>query len=456
MTTLLWPHQQAAVDFALPLGGAGLFMEMRCGKSLAAIELLRRWDSPLTLICCPKAVRSTWLGQFERHAPGEFVPIVLDGSTAKKVQQIKDVCKHSKKPLCLITNFESVWRDPLDRLLLTMGLTAVIADESHRLKAPGGIASRFMAKLGQKVRRRLNLTGTPLHHSFTDIYAQYRFLNPSIFGYSFMRFRNEYAIMGGFESRQVLCMKTDRIDQFHAKMYSIAYRCTAAEVFQDLPVETDEDITFDLSPATMKVYRELDKEFVAYVNDAEYTASNVLVKLLRLAQLTGGTVALEGQEPQSIDHSKEDTLADLLEDVGDEPAVIFCRFHADIDAVHRVCKKLDLTCGELSGRADGLLDFQRGRFQVIVCQIKSGGSGVDFTRARLCYFYSIGESLGDYQQARARLLGPDQKRPVTFFHLQATGTVDQKIIRAIRKNAHITRFIVDELRGCTHCGSGQG
>jgi SNF2 family DNA or RNA helicase len=444
--TTLWRHQMDAVNFAQPLPGALLAMEMRCGKSLAAIELLRRWDSNLTLICCPKAVRSTWLGQFDRHAPGEFVPIVLDGSTAKKAQQITQALA-LRQPTVFITNFESVWRDDLKKTLMTVGLTAVIADESHRIKAPGGIASRFMAQLGQRVRRRLGLTGTPLHHSFLDIYGQYRFLNPSIFGFSFVRFRNEYAIMGGYEGRQVLGMKTDRIDQFHQKMYAIAYRCTAAEVFTDLPKESDEDITFSLSPAAMRVYRELDKEFIAYVNECEYTVNNALTKLLRLAQLCGGTVALEGQEPQSIDHSKADTLADLLEDIGDEPAVIFCRFHADLDAVRAACQKLSLACGELSGRADDLLAFQKGDFQVIACQIKSGGSGVDFSRARLCFFYSIGESLGDYQQARARLLGPDQKRPVTFFHLLATGTVDQKIIKAIRKNANITRYIVDEMRG---------
>jgi SNF2 family DNA or RNA helicase len=449
MSTTLWPHQRRAVDFALPLSGAGLFLEMRCGKSLCAIELLRRWGSPLTLICCPKSVRSTWLGQFERHAPGEFMPVLLEGSTAKKVQQIKDVRSHNKKPLCLITNYESIWREPLDKLLMTMGLTAVINDESHRIKSVGGVASRFLSKLGPKVRRRLNLTGTPLHHSFLDIYGQYRFLDPKIFGYSFVRFRNEYAIMGGYEGRQVLGMKQDMIDRFHERMYSIAYRCTAAEVFDDLPAQSDEDITFALSPAAMKIYKELDKEFIAYVNDCEYTVNNALTKLLRLAQLCGGTVALEGQDPVSIDHAKADTMADLLEDIGDEPAVVFCRFHADLDAVKASCKKLQLACGELSGRADDLLAFQAGRFQVIACQIKSGGSGVDFSRARLCFFYSIGESLGDYQQARARLLGPDQKRPVTFFHLLAEKTVDQKIIKAIRKNANITKFIVDDMRGIT-------
>ena len=447
--TTLWSHQQAASDFALPLSGALLAMEMRCGKSLAAIDLLRRWDSPLALICCPKSVRSTWLGQFERHAQGEFRTVLLEGSTGKKVQQVKDGLQHQQKPLVFITNYESVWREPLDKLLMTTGLTAIIADESHRLKSPGGITSRFLAKLGARTRRRLNLTGTPLHHSFLDIYAQYRFLNPSVFGYSFVRFRNEYAIMGGFEGRQVLGMKSEKIDQFHQKMYSIAYRCTAAEVFDDLPQQTDEDITFSLTPVAMKVYRELDKEFVSYVNGAEYTVSNALVKLLRLAQLTGGTVAPEGQEPMNIDHSKVNTLTDLLEDIGDEPAVVFCRFWADLDAVKDSCRKLGIPAGELSGRKDDLLAFQAGQFQIIACQIKSGGSGVDFSRARLCYFYSIGESLGDYQQARARLLGPDQKRPVTFFHLQAQGTVDQKIIRAIRKNANITKFIVDDMRGIT-------
>jgi len=442
----LWDHQIKTIDFAKTLTGAGLFLEMRLGKSRCAIELLKNWDSKISLIVCPKSVRSTWIGQFQKFAPQEFVPISLDGSTAKKVQQIKDSLRHNHIPKVFITNYESVWRTPLDKLLLNMGITTVICDESHRLKQPGGVCSRFMSRLGQKVRRKLILTGTPLHHNFSDLYAQFRFCAPHIFGYSFVRFRNEYALLGGWENRQILGLKTNKIDEFHNKMMSISFRLKTDEVFQDLPRQTDEDITFQLSPKARKIYDELDKEFVAFVNDSEYSAPNMLVKMLRLHQLCGGTISLEGQSPQRIDTSKQDTLQDLLEDIGDEPAVIFCRFHADIDAALEVCEKLNLTCGELSGRKDDLLSFQSGHYQIIVCQIKSGGSGVDFSRARLVYFMSIGESLGDYQQARARVLGPDQKRPVSFFHICAERSIDQKIIKAIRKNANVVRYIVDEMR----------
>ena len=62
-------------------------------------------------------------------------------------------------------------------------------------KDPGGV--------GDKARYKLILSGTPVQNEAIDIFSQYRFLDPSIFGLNFYAFKNRYCVMGGFEQRQL-------------------------------------------------------------------------------------------------------------------------------------------------------------------------------------------------------------------------------------------------------------
>ena len=75
-----------------------------------------------------------------------------------------------------------------------------------------------------------------------------------------------------------------------------------------------------------------------------------------------------------------------------------------------------------------------------------GWNGVDFTRARYSIFYSVGFSLGKYDQAEKRTHRPGQVKPVTHIHLVARGTVDVKIMRALEKRADIVKAILAEIK----------
>jgi len=343
-----------------------------------------------------------------------------------------------------VINYESVWREPLGDYFKAVTPEVVILDEAHRIKAPGGKASWYLAKLGKLVPRRLALTGTPLPHSPMDAYALYRFLNPYIFGFSFTRFRARYAIMGGYGGYEI--KQWQNLEELHEKMYGIACRVRTEDVL-DLPDTMDEILTFELSPAAAKVYEDLENHLVAEIETGEITAANAMVKLLRLQQLTGGWLrADESEKPERLDNGKALLLKDLLEDMGQEQVVVFCRFHQDLEAIHEVCRELNISSVELSGRRNELEIWEDWKAQVLATQLQSGGLGIDLTAARYCIFYSHGFSLGNYQQARARVHRPGQKRKVTYYHLCAKGTVDEKVIRALETRADLVKFVIDDLR----------
>ena len=57
--------------------------------------------------------------------------------------------------------------------------------------------------------------------------------------------------------------------------------------------------------------------------------------------------------------------------------------------------------------------------------------------ARPAVWFSLGYSLTDYEQARARLHRPGQSCPVTYIHLLTRGTVDAEVYQALASRADL-------------------
>jgi SNF2 family DNA or RNA helicase len=454
LKTKPWRHQIEAFQFTMErlVRGAGatlLALEMGVGKTLVALMVLAALAARRILICCPLRVVPVWEEQIERHLDLPLIVVSLDdsvGSVAKKqelAEEKRKLAEATGRPLAVIINYDSAWRTPFAEWAEKQQWDLIIADESHRLKAPGGKASLAFKRLRSHARGRLALTGTPMPHSPLDVYAQFRFLNQTVFGPSFAAFRQKYAVMGGFQRKQVTGFQC--LDELEALMRTITFRVSKDVL--DLPLQTHVTYHCELSGEAQRIYRDLEDDFVAEVRDGRITVSNAMVKLLRLQQVAGGWVKTDDGQYHRVDSAKEKLLADTLEDIGpDEPVVVFCRFHADLDAVHEAAKAAGYPSLELSGRRDELKRWQDGKAQVLAVQISAGGVGVDLTRARYSAYYSLSFSLGEYDQALSRVHRPGQTRPVEHIHLVARNTVDTKIMRALEKRAEVVQAILAEIR----------
>lgn len=454
LKTKPWRHQVVAFQFTMErlvrgAGAALLALEMGVGKTLVALMVLAALAARRVLICCPLRVVPVWEQQIERHLDLPIIVVSLDdnvGSVANKKKLAEDKLKLAEatdRPLVIIINYDSAWRSPFADWAESQQWDLIIADESHRLKAPGGKASLAFKRLRQHARGRLALTGTPMPHSPLNVYAQFRFLSQTIFGPSFAAFRQKYAVMGGFQRKQVTGFQC--LDELEALMRTITYRVSKDVL--DLPPQTHVTYHCELSADAQRIYRDLEDDFVAEVRDGRITVSNAMVKLLRLQQVAGGWVKTDDGQHHRVDSAKEKLLADTLEDIGSgEPVVVFCRFHADLDAVHEAAKSAGYPSLELSGRHDELKRWQDGEAQVLAVQISAGGVGVDLTRARYSIYYSLSFSLGEYDQALSRVHRPGQTRPVEHIHLVVRNTVDTKIIRALEKRAEVVEAILAEIK----------
>jgi len=202
----------------------------------------------------------------------------------------------------------------------------------------------------------------------------------------------------------------------------------------------------------MKVYRDLVKESYAELgNDREVSVTNILTRLLRLSQLTGGFICDdEGNAPQNISRAKLNALSDILEEAQQEgkKLVVIARFVPEIKAICAMLEKskvgYSLIMGGVKDREEQVARFQNDPdCQVFVGQIATAGLGITLTAASTLVFYSTDYSMSNHEQARARIHRVGQQKNCTYLYLVAKNTVDEKVLKALRSKADLARSLVD-------------
>lgn len=446
MKTKPWGHQLKALEYLFPRDAGALYTKPGSGKTKVFIDLIINKGFKRVLVVAPKKPCGTWPGQFKLHAGLEYDTVIplYDLDMSGKINEMKLAEKQSKdKLLVFICNYESVWRDPLKRYWFhkRLGLDCIICDESHRIKSPSSKCSRFLAQLGRRVKHRYLLTGTPLAENPMDVYAQYRFLDPSIFGDNYSAFCERYQNIDPYLSSKVgfpiLDKKTPykNLDELREKMFSCAFYMKSTV---KLPKTTRMVIKIPMDKKTERIYKEVEEEGAIEYGDKFLTVDNVLSMTIRKQQITSGYLALEGDDGKKslerISTYRRTFLYNFIKGLPDkEPLVIFAKFKKDLYAIRKVAERLGCGYSEVSGSEDTMRDWKAGKTRILGVQYVSGSESIDLTRAHLCIFYTLDHSLGKYDQARKRVHRPGQDKPCIYYHFVATmtqgRTVDQDIVQ---------------------------
>lgn len=449
-----YQHQIKAYNLAILNSSFAFLMEMGTGKSLTAVAVAaRRWqrgEIKKLLIVAPTSVLPVWPKEFEACTI-PYICAVLEGSMQERRETLQQLDNIQDRLLVAVINYEATWRILDD--LLAWKPDMVIADESQRIKTPSAKQSKALHKLGKVAKYKLILTGTPVQNQPLDFFSQYKFLDESIFGSSFYAFRNRYAIMGGYGGHQVVGYQN--LDELIRKAHSIAFRVTKEEAL-DLPEQIDQYQYCELEPEAARIYNEVKKQSYAELkNEQEITVRNVLTRLLRLQQITGGFVNTDAGIQQHVSSAKLNLLKELLADITDagKKVVIFARFLAEIKAIIKMLESMKLGYSYITGEVP---NEQRGEqvrvFQgdpdckVFVAQIQTAGLGITLHAADTAIFYSVDFNYANYSQARARIHRIGQKNNCTYIHLIAKGTVDEHVLQALQRKEDVARMVVDNWR----------
>ena len=331
----------------------------------------------------------------------------------------------------------------------------VIADESQRIKEPSAKQSKALHRLGDIAKYKLILSGTPIQNNAIDLFSQYRFLDPTVFGTNFYAFRSRYAIMGGFDRRQIVGYKD--LDKLIQKEHSIAYRVTKDEAL-DLPEQTFLNRYIPLEGAAKNLYDRIKRDsFAELENGGQITAPTVLTKLLRLQQFTGGFIqADEGTRPELVFKGKIDALGDILDDYvidAGKKLVIFCRFRPEIDLIGEALKKRRIKYAAIFGdikiedRGPIVADFQNNpETKVFLAQIDTAGLGITLTAADTCVYYSVNFNYAAYSQSLARIHRIGQRNACTYIHLVVEKSIDETVLKALARKEDLAKTVVDDWR----------
>jgi len=445
------------------------FMEMGTGKSKVLLDniamLYDKGKIDSVLIVAPKGVYKNW---YDSEIPIHMVDhiqkkIVLWQSNINQKQQLKldTLFKPEVDLHILIMNVEALSTRKgvgfVEKFLLSHS-TLMAIDESTTIKNPDAKRTKAIVKLSTGAKYRRILTGSPVTKSPLDLYKQCEFLDPWLLDHqSYYTFRTRYAVMRtmNFNGRSVNVVVGYRnLEELSEKLKPFSYRILKDDCL-DLPPKTFMKRVIQLTPEQNKVYQQMKSMALAELNGKMVTTVNVITQLMRLQQITCGHFKADDGSMQEIKNNRITELMNLLEEV-EGKAIIWAHWRHDIATIVREIEKEypgsvmtyygDTTSDD---RQKAIKEIQNPESKVrfLVGTPQTGGYGITLTGASTMIYYSNGYDLEKRQQSEARIDRIGQEKPMTYIDILAEDTIDEKIVKALRKKVNIaTEVMCEELK----------
>jgi SNF2 family DNA or RNA helicase len=402
---------------------------------------------------------------------------------ATKTEMLRNI---PQKLQILVINYQKSW--VLNKELKKYKPQMLVIDESHKLKNRNADISKNIHRLTRECDYRIIMTGTPICNGYEDIFMQFKILDDNILGSNYGDFEEDYVVKGGYMNYQITGYQN--IEDLDRIIQENAYRVKIEECI-DLPEQIpDLYLTCELNPKARKLYNELDKEMVVeldllqenlprkelksilknhevkyspresyyelLIKAAQYVNTSsvelIMTKTMRLQQITGGFIKMDSGEVLNISKDKLLMAKEFVEEYS-KPLVIFCQYIPEIDMlkkelgkIKRGMKKKKLRIETITGKTKdkGKInkEFQDGKIDVLILQLKAGSVGLNLFKASKLMFYSWNHSYDDYVQAIARIKRNGQKEPWQIIHLIAQDTIDSKILKVIKSKGDLAKRLL--------------
>lgn len=464
MDTKLYKHQEKALKILKGKKRYALFMEQGTGKTLVAIKrlekLIKLKKVERVIIITLSAVVPNWYSELNTFLKDTslYDIIIYEGTAPKRKALIKG---KPKKPQIIIMNYEKVRIDKKE--LCKYRADMLILDESQKVKGRTSQVTKATLMLSRRASYVYLLTGTPIGVGYQDIYSQFLIMNPNILGTRWADFEDEYMIKGGYMGKEIVGYRN--LSNLKRLIKKNSFRVKKSECL-DLPPVTTQNLYCELGTKARKAYNELNKEMMTMVEGKLINSLDVvkklskknklsrkelivldtaLIKSMKLQQITGGFIRNEEGEDILLDKSKLNLLVDIIE-TSSKPVIVFCKYRAEITTIQEYLKKQKYKVAELSGKTKdkGMVvkDFQKGKKDVIIVQIKTGSAGINLTKASTAIFYSWTSSYIDLDQAKARLHRIGQTNPINIYFLISKDTVDELSLKVLSDRTKMVKKVI--------------
>ena len=462
-----YAHQLKALERSWDKENFAYFMEMGTGKSKVLIDncamLYDKGHINGLLLIAPKGVYKNWYeAEIPKHLPNHIEKkMVLWKSSDKSGEQVKKLnvlFETGTDFHILIMNVEAFSYDfgkEFARRFLSSHKAMMAIDESTTIKTPTAKRTRNVIGLRDLAKYRRILTGSPVTNSPLDLFAQCAFLDPWYLDHqSYYTFRARYSIMKSINlgSRSVNVVTGYRnLGELSEKIRPFSERVLKDDCL-DLPKKTYMKRMVTMTGPQEKVYKEMKKYAMAQLDGKQVTTSTVMVQLMRLHQITCGHFTADDGTVQEIPSRRVDELLDILDEV-EGKAVIWSHYQKD---VQRIIKEIKKKHGEGSvvdyygltpqdERQNNIKKFQEDdNCRFFVGTTQTGGYGITLTAASTMIYFSNGYDLEKRQQSEARIDRIGQEKPMTYIDIMTEETIDEKVVKALRKKVNIATEIMGE------------
>jgi SNF2 family DNA or RNA helicase len=208
----------------------------------------------------------------------------------------------------------------------------------------------------------------------------------------------------------------------------------------------------NLSADQQRLYDQMRKEALATLNGKTVTTMTALTQLMRLHQITCGHFTADDGSTQAIKNNRIDELMNVLDEI-EGKAIIWAHYQYDIKNIIKEIVKVHgpgsivdyygLT--PQSERQDNIKKFQEDdKCRFLVGTTQTGGYGITLTAANTVIYYSNGYDLEKRLQSEDRAHRIGQKKSVTYVDILTDKTVDEKIVKSLRKKINIASEVLGE------------
>jgi SNF2 family DNA or RNA helicase len=458
-----YAHQRTALALAARFNSFALLMEMGTGKSKVALDLFRMRvmlkQVDKLIIVCPKSVISSWEDEIAKHTK----------ITSGRVLVMRDEYKRGRS-----RTRDAIFEDFLLRtdhrvlivhydLLRFLQIQATLAkateaskriqlivDESTKIKTPSAQRTKETHALCRAIPYRLIMSGLPLPNSLEDIFGQFYAVDlGQALGTSFTRFRREYFFpvdRMGFK----WVAKPDTKEFFSQLLEGQGYRCRKQSCL-DLPPKVYEVRKVEMMDGQAKLYQQISEELIATIEKERVSCKIALTRLIKLAEIVSGHIIDDAGKAHDIQNPKLNALEELLDEIGDQKAVIFTVFRRTVEKVlqqpwARQRGVLALT-GATSDDSGAIVKaFQEDpNCRLLIAHPATGGMGITLTSSKLVIYLQNDFNLENRLQSedRCHRIGSEIHDKVTILDLIVPGTIDEVIWKALRRKDRIQKSVVD-------------
>jgi SNF2 family DNA or RNA helicase len=439
------PHeyQDYATRFILEHPIAAVLLEMGLGKSVITLTAifdltLDSFEIRKVLVIAPlRVARDTWPAEIEKwdHLRGLTCSVAI-GTEAQRKAALK------KRAQVYIINRENVnWL--INKSGLPFDFDMVVIDELSSFKDNGSKRFKALRKVRPGVRRIVGLTGTPSANGLMDLWAEIGILDMGQrLGRYITHFRNNY-FMPDKRNQQMVFSYKPRPGAEEA-IYQLISDITISMKNTDylkLPELVMNEIPVWLSDKEQKVYDTMKRDLVLSLEGREIDALNAASLSNKLLQMANGAVYADDGSVAKIHDRKLDALEDIIEAANGKPVLVAYWFKHDLE---RILKRFP---AEKLDSAASIRRWNDGEIPLAVIHPASAGHGLNLQAGgSTLIWFGLTWSLELYQQTNARLWRQGQKDTVVIHHLVAEGTIDERVIKALKNKDNTQAALIDAVK----------